>query len=113
MTLTFDRLTFQLSNNEEQLENMYDIALSSLFSSPFRSIWVDLLSKLTVDLIDDLGIDQRGHFRWIFVCVLVHFNLYYSIQQHKCHFEKWHSETATIYHVTGMVYQTYSLPLVK
>ena len=88
MILTFDRLTFQLSNSEEQLGNMYDIALSSSFSSPFGSVWVDLLSKLTLDLIDDLDLDKRGHFRWIFVCVLVHFNLYYSIRQHKFHFEK-------------------------
>ena len=88
MTLTFDRLTFQLSNSEEQLGNLYDIALSTLFSSPFGSVWVDLLSKLTLDLVDDLDLDKRGHFRWIFVCVLVHFNLYYSIRQYKCHFEK-------------------------
>ena len=57
MTLTFDRLTFQLSNSEEQLGNLYDIALSTLFSSPFGSVWVDLLSKLTLDLIDDLDLD--------------------------------------------------------
>ena len=79
MTLTFDRLTFQLSNSEEQLGNLYDIALSTLFSSPFGSVWVDLLSKLTLDLIDDLDLGKRGHFRWVYVCVLVRFNLYYSI----------------------------------
>ena len=44
--------------------------------------------KLTIDLIDDLELDKRGHFRWIYVCILVCFNLYYSIRQHKCHFEK-------------------------
>ena len=77
MTLTFDRLTFQSSNSEEQLGNLYEIALSTLFSSPFESVWVDLLSKLISDLIDDLDFDKRGHFRWIYVCVLVHFNLYY------------------------------------
>ena len=88
MTLTFDRLTFQLSNSEEQLGNLYDIALSALFSSPFGSVWVNLLSKLTFDLIDDLDLDKRGRFRWIYVCALVSFNLYYSIRQHKCHFEK-------------------------
>ena len=58
------------------------------FSSSFGSVWVDLLSKLTLDLVDDLDLDKRGHFRWIYVCVLVRFNLYYSIRQHKCHFEK-------------------------
>ena len=84
MTFTFDRLTFQLSNSEEQLGNLYDIALSTLFSSPFGSVWVDLLSKLTLDLIDDLDLDKRGHFRWIYVCVVVCFNLYYSIRQHIC-----------------------------
>ena len=88
MTLTFDRFTFQLSNSEEQLGNLYDIALSTLFSCPFGSIWVDLLSKLTLDLIDDLDLDKRGHFRWVNVCVLVRLKLYYSIRQLKCHFEK-------------------------
>ena len=82
MTLTFDRLTFQLSNSEEQLGNLYDIALSTVFSSPFGSVWVDLLSELTLDLFDDLGLDKTGHFRWIYVWVSVRFNLYYSILQH-------------------------------
>ena len=54
MTLPFDRLNFQLSNSEEQLGNLYGIALSTLSSNPFESVWVDLLSKLTVDLINDL-----------------------------------------------------------
>ena len=88
MTLTFDKLTFQLSNSEEQLGNLHDIALSTLFSSPFGSVCVDLLSKLTLDLVDDLVLDKRGHFRWIYVCVLGRFNLYYSIRKHKCHFGK-------------------------
>ena len=86
--MTFDRLTFQLSNSVEQLGNLYDIALSTLLSRTFRSVWVDLLPKLTLDLIDDLDLDKRGHFRWIYVCVLVCFNVYYSIRQLKCHFEK-------------------------
>ena len=59
MTLTFDRLTFQLSNTEE-LGNLYDIALSTLFISPFGSVWADLLSKLTLDLIDDLDLDKTS-----------------------------------------------------
>ena len=80
LTLTFDRLTFQLSNSEEQLRNLYDIALSTLLSSPFGSVRVSLLSKLTLDLVDDLDLDKRGHFIWIYVCVLVRFNLYYSIR---------------------------------
>ena len=33
MTLAFDRLTFQLSNGEEQLGNLSDVALSTLFSN--------------------------------------------------------------------------------
>ena len=32
MTLTFDILTFQLSNSEEQFGNLYDIAFSTLLS---------------------------------------------------------------------------------
>ena len=57
MTLTFDRLTFQLNNSEEQLGILYDIALSTSFSSPFGSVLVNLLSKLTLDLVDDLDLD--------------------------------------------------------
>ena len=60
MTLTFDRLTFQLSNSEEQLGNLDDIALSTLFISLFGSVWVDLQSKLTLELIDDLDRDKRS-----------------------------------------------------
>ena len=62
MTLIFHILSFQLSNSEEQLGNQSVIALSStLLSTPVRSILVDLLSKLTLDLIDDLEIDRREH----------------------------------------------------
>ena len=107
MTMTFDWLPFNLAtvkNNFETCMILYDIALSTLFSSPFESVWVDLLSKLTLDLIDDLDLDKRGNFRWIYVCALVRFNLYYSIRQHKCHFEKiWHNGTAAVFHFTGMV----------
>ena len=59
MTFTFDRLTFLLSNSEEQLGNVYDIALCTLFSSPFGSVWVGLLSKLTLDLVDEHKLDKR------------------------------------------------------
>ena len=52
MTLTFDRLTCQLSKSEEKLGNLSDVALSTLFSNPFGSFWVDFLSKLTIDLED-------------------------------------------------------------
>ena len=53
MTLTFDKLTFQLCKSEEQLGNLSVIALSTLLSTPVRSVWVVLLSKLALDLIDD------------------------------------------------------------
>ena len=86
--MTYNILTFQLSNSEEQFGNLYDIAFSTLLSSPLGSVWVDLLSKLTLYLIDDFDLDKRGHFRWIYVCVLVGFDFYYSTRQHKCHFEK-------------------------
>ena len=103
MTLTFDRLTFHLSNSEEQLGNLYDIALSTLFSSPFGSVWVDLLSKFTIGLIDDLDLDKRGHFRWIYVCVLV--RLIFTIQSSNINvtLKKCHNETATVYQFTGMI----------
>ena len=54
MTLTFNRLTFQLSKSEEKLGNLSDIALSTLFSNPFGPFWIIFLSKLTLDLIDDI-----------------------------------------------------------
>ena len=54
MTLTFDKLTFQLCNSEEQLGNLSVIAPSTLLSTPVRSVWVVLLSKLTLNLINDL-----------------------------------------------------------
>ena len=74
MTLTFDGLTFHLSNSVEQLGNLYDIALSTLLSNLFGSVRIDLLSKLILGLLDNLDLDKRGHFRWIYVCVLVDFN---------------------------------------
>ena len=58
MTLTFDRLTFQLSNSEQQLGILSDIALSTLLDNPFGQILVDLLSKLTLDLIEELDFDK-------------------------------------------------------
>ena len=64
MTLTFDRLTFQLSNSEEQLGNLSDIILSTLFRG-FGSFVGDLLSNLTIDVIDYLDLNKRSHFRWI------------------------------------------------
>ena len=63
MTLTFDRLTFQLCNSEEQLGNLSVVALSTLLSTPVRSVLVDLMSKLTIELIDDLELDKRSHLR--------------------------------------------------
>ena len=77
MSLTFDSLTFQLSNSEEQRGNLSDVALSTLLINPFGSFLVDSMSKLTLDLIDDLGLNKKSHIRWIYVCILVHFNLYY------------------------------------
>ena len=66
MTLTFDRLTFQLCNSEEQLEKLSIIALFTLLSTPVWSVLVDLLSKLTIDLITNLDIDKRRHLSWIY-----------------------------------------------
>ena len=50
------------------------IALSTLLSTPIESVLVDLLFKLTIDLIDDIDLDKRSHIRWIYVCVLIRFN---------------------------------------
>ena len=82
MTLTFDRLTFQLSKSKEQFGNLSDVALSTLFSNPFGSFWVDVLSKLTIDLKYDIDLNRGSHFRWIYVCVIIEFNLYYSTRQY-------------------------------
>ena len=79
MTFNFDRLTIQLSNSEEQLGNLSDVTLSTLFINPFESILVDLMSILTLDLIDDIDLNQKIPFKWIYVCVLVYFHLYFSI----------------------------------
>ena len=75
MTLSFDRLTFQLSNSEEQTRNLSDVALITLCINPFGSFLVDLLSKLTTDLIDDIHLNERSHFRCTYVCVFVRFNV--------------------------------------
>ena len=83
MTLTFDRFTFLLCSSEEQLGNLSVIALSTLLSTPVRSGLVDLLFKLTLDLIDDLDLDKRSHFRWKYGCISVRFSRYYSIRQYK------------------------------
>ena len=50
------------------------IALSTLLSTPIESVLVDLLFKLTIDLIDDIDLDKRSHIRWIYVCVLIRLN---------------------------------------
>ena len=67
MTLSFDRLTFQLSNSEDQIRNLSDVALSTLFNNPFGSFLVDLLFKSTLDLIDDLDLNKTRHFRCIYM----------------------------------------------
>ena len=82
MTLTFDRLTFHLSKSEEQLANLSDVALSTSVSNPVGSYWVEFLAKLTLDLEDDIDLNKRSHFRGIYVCILVRFNLYYLIRQY-------------------------------
>ena len=35
MTLTFDRLTFQMSKSEDNYGNLSNVVLSTLFSNPF------------------------------------------------------------------------------
>ena len=80
MTLTFEKLTFPLSNSEEQLGNLSDVAVSTLLKIHPGPFWLICCAKLTLDLIDDIDLYKRTHFRWICVCVLVRFNLYYSIQ---------------------------------
>ena len=83
MTLTFEKLTFPLSNSEEQLGILSDVAVSTLLINSPRPFWLFCCAKLTLDLIDILDLYKRSHFKWIYVCVLVGFNLYYSIRQYK------------------------------
>ena len=61
--------------------NMETCPMITLFSCQFGSFWVDLQSKLNLDLKDDINLNKRSHFKWISVCVLVGFYLYYSIRQ--------------------------------
>ena len=77
------KLTFPLSNSEEQLGNMSDVAVSTLLINPSGPFWLICCAKLTLDLIDDPDLYKRRHLRWIYVCVLVRFNLYYSFRQYK------------------------------
>ena len=50
MTLTFDRLTFQLSKSEEQPGSLSNVALSTLFCNPFRSFLVNFCQNLPLTL---------------------------------------------------------------
>ena len=86
--LDFLKSTFPLSNSEEQLGNLSELAVSTLFINPPGPFWLICCAKLTLYLIDDLDFFKRNHFRCMCVCVLVRFNLYYSIRQCKWHFEK-------------------------
>ena len=88
MAWTFDKVTFLMSNSEKPLGNLSEVAVSTLLINPPGPFWLICCAKLTLDLIDDLELYKRSHFRWIYVCVLVHFNLYYSIWQYKWHYEK-------------------------
>ena len=83
MTMTFEKWTFPLSNSEEQLGNLSEVAVSTLLINPDGPFWLMCCAKLTLDLIDDLDLYKRSQFRCIYVWVLVRFNLYYSIQQYK------------------------------
>ena len=60
MTLTFKKMTFQSSKNVEQLGNLSNVALSTLFSNPIGPDLVDFLSKLTLDIKDDLDPNKRS-----------------------------------------------------
>ena len=63
MTLIFDRLTFQLSF-------MSDVALFTLLIYLFGSALVDLMSKFTLELVDDLYLNKMSHYRMVSGVVL-------------------------------------------
>ena len=69
MTLTFKKMTFQWSRSVEQLGNLSDVALSTLFSNPIGPDLVDFLSNLTLDIKDDLDLNKRSLFR--FICIRI------------------------------------------
>ena len=66
-----------MSTSEEQLGNLSDVSLSTFCSNLFGSYLDDILFKSTLDLKGDIDLNMRSHFRQIYVCVLVGFNLYY------------------------------------
>ena len=76
MTLTFEKLTFPLSNSEEQLGNLSDVAVSILLINPPGPFWLIFCAKLTLDLIDYLDIYKRSHFRWIYIYIYIHISLF-------------------------------------
>ena len=80
--------TFSLSNSEEQLGNLSEVAVSILLINPPGRFWLICCAKLTLDLIDDLDLYKRSHFRCIYVCLLVRLSLYYSIRKYKWHLIK-------------------------
>ena len=77
------KIDLLLSNSEEQLGYLSEFAVSTLLINPPRPFWLICCGKLTLDLTDDLDLNKRSHFRWIYVCTIVRFNLYYSIRQYK------------------------------
>ena len=56
MTLTFDRVTFQLSKSEEQLGSLADVVLSLLSSNPVGSYRVEFVSEFALELLVDLDL---------------------------------------------------------
>ena len=83
MTLTFGILSFQLSKSEQQLEACLMLHCLVCLVIPFGSFWVDYLSKLTIDLEDDIDLNKRSHLRRIHVLELVGLILFFTILQYK------------------------------
>ena len=77
--------------------------LSTLFNNNLLFFGVDSQSKLSIDLNDDLNHNKRSHFRRIYGCILVGFNLYYDYDNVNDTLKKWHNEAATTYQFTSML----------
>ena len=58
--MTFEKLTFPLSNSKEKLRNLSDVAVFTLLINPPRPFWLICCAKLSLDLIDDLDL-LRGY----------------------------------------------------
>ena len=71
MTLTFEKWTFPLSNSEEQLGNLSEVAVSTLLINPPGPFWLICSAKLTLELIDDFDLYKRSYLFQMYICMRI------------------------------------------